>query len=492
MGVPSTDLTQLLPVDLLDPADDNFRGPVGDVSELAELIKAQGLLQAITVMPKADGRYMVVFGHRRLAAVQSLGLTEIEARVRQYTDAERLAVMLTENLGRQDLTALQEARAYQTMLELTDEQGTKVYTQRTLAQKLGVGQTKVSNYIAIFKLPESVVALLDSGGVTVTQAIQLARLAKHPDRVHAALSSYHRFGGDMELAVRRQQGELEREQAHAKTLKELKRTGVRIAPDEWMAAGARRIGPGFPVPIEPEEHAGEPCHAATVSGAGEVIYLCMEPERHRAPSDAAEVADQDDSTPDGRVPLSVARAVVAMTPEEEAAEAARREEEEARQAAEQDRLEALQTAAEGRVVALKTLLAGRLGKAEVTRQFLDWFLLRLVHDNYFDDSFACGVLGLEQPDDEGEEAASWPVLEFAGKNNDGLRRAAVAVACHLPETQLRGENPNFESPVVHIYYDYLARTGAYELSDIERAELLAAGVEVPEAAPDGSQEEATA
>src|SRR6266581_1866856 len=139
MGAPTATSLQLVPVDLIDPAEDNFRGPVGDVTELAELIKAQGLLQAITVTPKPDGRYKVVFGHRRLAAVQRLGWTEIEAKVREYTDAERLPVMFAENFGREDLTPLQEARAYHTMLELTDEEeGKKVFTQRSLAQKLGI------------------------------------------------------------------------------------------------------------------------------------------------------------------------------------------------------------------------------------------------------------------------------------------------------------------------------------------------------------------
>src|SRR6266581_9684630 len=138
MGAPTATSLQLVPVDLIDPAEDNFRGPVGDVTELAELVKAQGLLQAITVTPKPDGRFKVVFGHRRLAAVQHLGWTEIEAKVREYDDAERLAVMLAENLGREDLSPLQEARVYHAMLELTDKQGKKVYTQRTLAPKLGV------------------------------------------------------------------------------------------------------------------------------------------------------------------------------------------------------------------------------------------------------------------------------------------------------------------------------------------------------------------
>ena len=483
MEAPTATSLQLVPVDLIDPAEDNFRGPVGDVTELAELIKAQGLLQAITVTPKPDDRYKVVFGHRRLAAVQQLGWTEIEAKVREYTDAERLPVMFVENMGREALTQLQEARAYHAMLELTDEQGKKVYNQRTLATKVGIGQAKISNYTSIFKLPEDVIAALDAGGITMTQAIQLTRIAKHPDRVRAALASWRSYG-DMEIAVRRQQDEIEREQARAKKLKELKSSGARIAPDDWMSKGGRRIGPGFSVPIEPEEHAGEPCHAAAVSPGGEVFYVCLEPDRHRPEPQASPATPKavgEDQTPTPERPgLSVVPTPPAKPPEEEAAEAALRKEEEARQAAAQARLEALQTAAEGRAAALRTLLAGRQGKGEVTRRFLNWFVIRLLDESY-EDSFVRQVLSVAQPSD-GEPDEAWVLLEYAGKNTDSLQRAAVALVCDMAEQQLEGEFPNFANPHVQLYYDYLNRTGVYELSDVEREELAAAGAELPEPA----------
>jgi ParB/RepB/Spo0J family partition protein len=485
--------SQLVPVDLIDPAEDNFRGPVGDVTELAELIKAQGLLQAITVAPKSDGRYMVVFGHRRLAAVQSLGWTEIEAKVREYTDAERLPVMFVENFGREDLTPLQEAHAYQAMLELTGKEGKKVYNQRTLATKLGVGQAKISNYTSIFKLPDDIIAALDSGGITMTQAIQLTRIAKYPDRVRSALASWRSYG-DMEIAVRRQQDEIEREQARAKKLKELKSSGARVAPDDWLNQGGRRIGPGYYVSIEPEEHAGEPCHAAAVSPGGEVFYVCMEPDRHRpAPASEPKATAADQTPMPARPDLSVVPAPPEKTPEQEAAEAAQREEEakrlaeeEARQAAAQARLEALQTAFEGRTAAIRTLLAGRQGKGEVTRRFLNWILIRLL-DEAYDATFVHQVLAVDRPAG-GEAGEAWQLTAYAAKNSDSLQRATVALVCDMAEQQLGGEYPNFANPVVHLYYNYLYQTGVYEPSDVERAELQAAGAELPEPA----KEEVTA
>ena len=88
---------QSLPVDEIEPSPDNprtaFDGDLGDLTELTELIKAQGVLQHLVVCPKRDGRYPLVFGERRLAAAKLAGLTEVPAEIRDYNDAERFAAM---------------------------------------------------------------------------------------------------------------------------------------------------------------------------------------------------------------------------------------------------------------------------------------------------------------------------------------------------------------------------------------------------------------
>jgi ParB family chromosome partitioning protein len=237
---------QYLPIDQLVPAEDNFRGPVGDVSELAESIRAVGILQHLVVTPKADGGYRLVFGHRRLEAARQAGLTEVPAEIRDYSDAERFTAMFAENYGRKDLSPLQEARAYQAMLELTDAKGRKVFTQRSLAKRLGVGQAKISNYTGIFKLPERVVTMLEQGELTVTEAVLLVRLAKYPDRVEAALAEYGRHAHkDMDLAVRSQQADLEREERVEQVRRDLQAAGVRLAPDDWREQGGKRLGDGY-------------------------------------------------------------------------------------------------------------------------------------------------------------------------------------------------------------------------------------------------------
>ena len=263
---------QYLPIDQLVPAEDNFRGPVGDVSELAESIRAVGILQHLVVTPKGDGGYRLVFGHRRLEAARQAGLTEVPAEIRGYSDAERFTAMFAENYGRKDLSPLQEARAYQAMLELTDGRSRKVFTQRSLAKRLGVGQAKISNYTGIFKLPEGVVTMLEQGELTVTEAVLLVRLAKYPDRVEAALAEYRRHAHkDMDLAVRSQQADLEREERVEQVRQDLDAAGVRLAPDDWRERGGKRLGDGYyELHMATEDHASVPCHSAMVTHHGDV------------------------------------------------------------------------------------------------------------------------------------------------------------------------------------------------------------------------------
>ncbi len=521
-----------LPVDKLDPSPDNprtaFGGDLGDLTGLTELIRAQGVLQRLVVCPSEGDRYQLVFGHRRLEAAKAAGLTEVPVEVRDYDEAQRFTAMYGENFGREGLTPLQEAFAYKQALERKGPRGKKLFTQRTLAERLGVSQSKVSNYAALFKLPGDVVGRLRRGELTITEAVLLVRLAKHPDRVEAALAEYaQQPRKDMELAVRTQQNDLDREAKVAATTKKLKAAGTRTAPAGWREAGGRKLGDSYyDLHVAPDEHAAEPCHAAIVTHHGEVAWVCTDPDRHRpaeepptarAPAaDATPTGPQDangkaSQTSQPRQPGSAATAVDATgrpsdadtqagsepstlaveptgpTAEElaakarmdEAREAARREQEERERAA-KELAEQLERAYEARTGALRSLLGGRISRPDATR-LLARFLPRLALGQLgYDDSFLRHVLSLDE--DAGADQAS-PVLSFADKNDDTALRAAVAVVAEYAEDLLAAvEEPDFTNPVVVLYYDFLATAAAYKPSDFERA-ALAHDVDGAAAAP---------
>lgn len=118
----SEDPVRMIPVDAIVPNPANPRLDVGDVSELAQSIKAQGIRQNLLVTPTGDGRYMLVIGHRRLAAAKQAGLTRVPCAVAALSDKEQREIMLVENSQRRDLTLLEEANGIQGLLDLGESQ----------------------------------------------------------------------------------------------------------------------------------------------------------------------------------------------------------------------------------------------------------------------------------------------------------------------------------------------------------------------------------
>jgi hypothetical protein len=315
----------------------------------------------------------------------------------------------------------------------------------------------------------------------------------------------------MDLAVRSQQADLEREERVEQVRHDVQAAGVRLAPDDWRERGGKRLGDGYyELHMAVGDHAGEPCHAAMVTHHGDVAYVCTEPDRHQpaeeptaeaAPAAATGSAEAttptvaEPASPTGTIaevepdtPTSPALAVVPPPPDptEEELEARRRMEE-ARQAAERERqererlarerAEQLEAAYQARTSALQALLGGRLSRPEGTR-VLAWFLVRLAFQDYqYDDGFVRGLLRLDETADDVPEGES-PVLALAGKNDDGLLRVAVAiVAEHVEELLNVSDEPDFTSPIVALFYDFLQKAAAYKPSDFELAELDANNAE---------------
>ena len=127
-----SDKTVRIPISQLKPNPDNPRKDLGDLTELTESIKKNGVMQNLTVMPDTDGKYLMLIGHRRMAAAQAAGLDELECRiVDEMSRNEQISIMLTENIQRNDLTVLEQAESFQLMLDLGDN-------VETIAEKVRV------------------------------------------------------------------------------------------------------------------------------------------------------------------------------------------------------------------------------------------------------------------------------------------------------------------------------------------------------------------
>ena len=134
------------------------------LSELAESIAQHGVLQPLLLRPMITGSYRIVAGERRWRAARMAGLSEVPAVIREMTDAEEMLFALIENLQREDLTPLEEARGYQTLIE---SQG---FTQEEVSQTVGKSRPAVTNSLRLLNLPEDVQQMLERGEITAGHA----------------------------------------------------------------------------------------------------------------------------------------------------------------------------------------------------------------------------------------------------------------------------------------------------------------------------------
>lgn len=160
----------------LHPHPDNPRKDVGDISELAESIKANGVLQNLTVVPnmvtgEISGEtwqrgYKVIIGHRRLAAAKLAGLTEVPCVVTEMTPQEQVATMLLENMQRSDLTVYEQAQGFQMMLNMGE-------TVETVSQKTGFSQSTVRRRVKLLDLDPEEFRKSESRGATLQDYMEL-------------------------------------------------------------------------------------------------------------------------------------------------------------------------------------------------------------------------------------------------------------------------------------------------------------------------------
>jgi len=139
------------------------------IEELCRTIRTHGVIQPIIVREK-NGKYELIAGERRWRAVRKLGLEHIPAIVRNLNDSQAASMSLIENLQREELTAIEEAMAYQQLIQLHG------LTQESLAQRLGKSQSTIANKIRLLQLGEPVRQALLERKITERHARALLAL----------------------------------------------------------------------------------------------------------------------------------------------------------------------------------------------------------------------------------------------------------------------------------------------------------------------------
>ena len=169
----------LLPVSQIEPHPDQPRRHFDEtaLNELAASIAARGVIQPVVVRPLGGNRYQLVAGERRWRASQRARVHEIPAIVRQLDDREVTALALIENLQREDLNPVEEARAYQ---KLAERDG---LTQQDIATFVDKSRSHVANIMRLLGLPEDVLGMIERDELSMGHARALATL---PDPAAAA------------------------------------------------------------------------------------------------------------------------------------------------------------------------------------------------------------------------------------------------------------------------------------------------------------------
>ncbi|URN95940.1 MAG: nucleoid occlusion protein [Candidatus Pristimantibacillus lignocellulolyticus] len=139
------------------------------IDELCQTIRTHGVIQPIVVRVRND-KYEIIAGERRWRAVTKLGHDTIPAIVREFNDSQTASIALIENLQRENLTAIEEAVAYQRLIEL------HTLTQESLAQRLGKSQSTIANKLRLLGLPEVVKQSLMERQITERHARALLSL----------------------------------------------------------------------------------------------------------------------------------------------------------------------------------------------------------------------------------------------------------------------------------------------------------------------------
>lgn len=166
-----------------NPFQTRYVGDDEALEELANSIKAQGVVQPIVVRPSEEdqGRYVLVIGERRLHASKKAGKTHIPALVRRISSQQAAEMTIIENLQREDLSPLEQAEAFRVLSNNFN------MTQQEIGDRVGLSRASIANYMRLLKLPREVMELLAQKSINFAQAKELLKLEDNDRIAEAAL-----------------------------------------------------------------------------------------------------------------------------------------------------------------------------------------------------------------------------------------------------------------------------------------------------------------
>ncbi|GAA4358502.1 ParB/RepB/Spo0J family partition protein [Angustibacter luteus] len=290
----------------IKPHGDNVRTELGDLTELADSIREQGILEPLVVAPTSLAKtpYLLIAGHRRLAAAKLAGLKQIPVVVRADLDdlPKQLEAMLIENGHRADLSPVDEADAYQQLLTFPG------YTQKIVAKATGRAATYVRDRLKLTKLGDKARHSVADGQIAIADAIALSEFVDDVevyDRLERWIGD-SRFAWEVTAAKRRR----DEAKAAAKATAALEADGVRVIerPEGYPYTRQDVVAPlrsernvHYSLGIDPAEHIDCPGHAALLLADSTVEYVCTEASlQHRQTTidDQAPAPSFPDRTPE--------------------------------------------------------------------------------------------------------------------------------------------------------------------------------------------------
>ena len=174
---------QEIAIELIDPNPYQTRAKVREESlkELADSIQASGVIQPVIVRPSQNGRFQLVAGERRWLASRRAGKTTIPAVVKQVSNEQAMEITIIENLQREDLNPMEQARAFERLSREFN------LTQEQIATRTGKDRASVANFIRLLKLPQQAQDALENGTVSFGHGKVLLALAGFPHHLQRAV-----------------------------------------------------------------------------------------------------------------------------------------------------------------------------------------------------------------------------------------------------------------------------------------------------------------